>query len=707
MLKIGQIIKNQYRVDAYVGSGGMADVFKVYDLNRQVYLAMKILKADLAEDREFLRRFKGEAYRLSKLQHPNIVRFYGLEEEGALAFMLLEFVDGRSLKREIFNENGPFSNHKILGIMNAVCSALNFAHKSGYVHCDVKPANILIDKNGHVFLADFGIAREVDATTSTMVGFGAPAYMSPEQIKGFDPTPSMDIYSLGITLYEMLTGGRRPFTGESAKTTGTFSQKVRWEQLKLNPPSPRVYTPQISTAIETLVMKCLEKSPSNRYKNTLSLLSDLQKALPKIDSAELAACLVQKDTEKKKFDLMVWVQTVSAKIPIPVIQKYPVVLLIFSGLLIGIVITAIIWPKNKNEFDWKSISEAPQVAGEVQQQTAPPQAEQPTFGQQPSQNQQPIQTEQPQLVLNPTVESISVNTPPNCSRAGDLWENPIDGEKLVCIPSGDFIMGSKDSNTIAQKKREELLFEKIYLDAFWIDETEVSVRQFRQFVKETGYKTDVEINHSGQTMSIAENKWHVNPNADWLHPRGTSEMAEDDHPVTQVTWNDAMAYCEWAGRTLPTEAQWEKAARGVNGFSFPFESDNQYVYCLNANFSEQSLNSKLSKDGCDDGYKFTAPVYEDFYCLSYLGECASVLDNPFHLYNMLGNVTEWVLDDWNGKYYRSIPSSNPFYSNGSNSKCMRGGSWGSMPEKSRPTNRDNDAVDAAYDTLGFRCAYNP
>ena len=120
------------------------------------------------------------------------------------------------------------------------------------------------------------------------------------------------------------------------------------------------------------------------------------------------------------------------------------------------------------------------------------------------------------------------------------------------------------------------------------------------------------------------------------------------------------------------------------GTFFPFENDDNYVYCLNANFSENSLGAKYSKDTCVDGYKYAAPVTEDFYCHNTnVGECASVLDNPYNIYNMLGNVTEWVLDDWNEKFYRSIDTSNPSNITGSLKKSIRGGSWASMPEKCR------------------------
>ena len=270
---IGRILKNRYKVIESLGRGGMAEVYKVLDMQRGVPLAMKVLREDLAEDKVFLRRFRREAANLARLQHPNIVRFYGLEQEDWLAFILMDYIDGTTLRREIFNSKKGMSTESIVQIMTPVCKALNYAHQQGIVHCDIKSANIMIDKNGKVFLADFGIARMTDAATATMVGIGSPAYMAPEVILGQDPTPQSDIYSLGIVLYEMLTGGERPFNGERAGITGTTAERVRWEHLHLTPISPRTHNPKIPASTEKVVMQFIEKEPQNRYRDAIQGLA--------------------------------------------------------------------------------------------------------------------------------------------------------------------------------------------------------------------------------------------------------------------------------------------------------------------------------------------------------------------------------------------------------------------------------------------------
>ncbi|HAF62201.1 MAG TPA: hypothetical protein DCK95_07740 [Anaerolineaceae bacterium] len=262
---VGQTLKNRYRVEELIGRGGMAEVYKVWDEARADHLAMKVLREDLAQDKIFVRRFEREAQTLANLQHRSIVRFFGLEQEDVLVFLLLEYVEGTSLREQIFRAKGPFSLQQVAEVLRPICAAMHFAHQMGVVHCDLKPGNILINKHGEILVTDFGIARMLDAATSTMVGIGTPAYMAPELIRGEDPTPQTDIYSLGVILYEMLSGGERPFTGERAETTGSTAERIRWEQMKLTPKSLNKFNSHINDEIHSIVFKCLEKKTANRY----------------------------------------------------------------------------------------------------------------------------------------------------------------------------------------------------------------------------------------------------------------------------------------------------------------------------------------------------------------------------------------------------------------------------------------------------------
>lgn len=271
----------QYHILELLGEGGMARVYKVWDTVRSTNLALKLLHEDLAEDKVFIRRFQREAQTLERLQHPNIVRFYGLERNDIRAFMIVDFIDGFTLRTEIARMEGhSMSGGRIMEVIRPVCSALQYAHSMGIIHCDIKPANIMLSRNGTVLVSDFGIARVTEgAATMTMAGAGTPAYMAPEQIMGANPTPQTDIYGLGVVLFEMLTGGERPFTGEKAKVTGTNGEKVRWEHINLTPESPRRYNKEIPLDLEAVVMKCLDKDPARRYTSPMELLISLEKAL--------------------------------------------------------------------------------------------------------------------------------------------------------------------------------------------------------------------------------------------------------------------------------------------------------------------------------------------------------------------------------------------------------------------------------------------
>ena len=298
---VGSTLCNRYFVRESLGRGGMAEVYKVWDTRKTAMLVMKLLREDLAQDMVFLRRFRREAQTLASLEHPNIVRFYGLEQDDLLAFMLMDYIDGDSLRTEIFRSQGKGMDFvRILDVMRPVGWALQYAHTQGVVHCDVKPANILINKGGGVFVSDFGIARLVDVATSTLAGAGTPAYMSLEQIKGKDPTPQMDIYSLGVVLYEMLTGGERPFTGESGHTTGTTAEKVIWEKMNMEPPSPRQYRAEVTPEIEGVVMKCLAREPEGRYGSIFDFLNALEKVIIRADTVNVKTSdVLQKIAEEQ------------------------------------------------------------------------------------------------------------------------------------------------------------------------------------------------------------------------------------------------------------------------------------------------------------------------------------------------------------------------------------------------------------------------
>jgi len=277
---VGRILLNRYRVDSFIGRGAMADVYKVWDTQRVSFLAMKVLHEELAMDAVFLRRFQREARTLAQLQHPSIVRFYGLEEDDLLVCIMLDYIDGSTLQREIKQAQGPLALSRVTEIYRPVCSAIHYAHLQGTVHCDLKPSNILIADAGRVLVTDFGLAHMLEgATSTTMIGGGTPAYMAPEQVRGDELTKQTDIYALGVILFEMLTGGERPFTGEDSQATGSLRNKVMWAHVNQAAPSPRQYNPKLSQQLADVVTRCLQKDPAKRFPSALDLLLALENAI--------------------------------------------------------------------------------------------------------------------------------------------------------------------------------------------------------------------------------------------------------------------------------------------------------------------------------------------------------------------------------------------------------------------------------------------
>ena len=273
---IGQVLNKQFRVDAFIDAGGMGSVFRVWDLQRNVPLAMKALHAEFSDDPAMFKRFQREARALKKLAHPHIVPFYGLYQSDDFSFLLERFVDGPTLKDVLKKREGrPLEIDDALTFMKAIGSALGYAHSNGVVHCDVKSGNVMIDQGGNIYLADFGIARHADSTTTTMAGAGTPAYMAPEQITSKKVGAATDIYALGILLYELLAG-QKPFSGNERSTEhagATANERVRYAHLNLPVPDPRSINPGITPAMAEVLFTALEKDPARRYQSCSDFIS--------------------------------------------------------------------------------------------------------------------------------------------------------------------------------------------------------------------------------------------------------------------------------------------------------------------------------------------------------------------------------------------------------------------------------------------------
>ena len=270
MIKIGMIIGDRYEILEKIGTGGMSDVYKAKDhkLNRMV--AVKVLKQEFSENANFVSKFRIEAQAAAGLMHPNIVNVYDVGEENGIYYIVMELVEGITLKKYI-EKKARLSVKEAISIAIQVSMGIEAAHNNHIIHRDIKPQNIIISKEGKVKVTDFGIAKAATSNTITSNVMGSVHYTSPEQARGGYSDAKSDIYSLGITMFEMLTG-RVPFNGE---TTVAIAIKHIQEEM----PSPREYVSEIPISVEQIVFKCCQKSPDRRYQSMGELIADLKRSL--------------------------------------------------------------------------------------------------------------------------------------------------------------------------------------------------------------------------------------------------------------------------------------------------------------------------------------------------------------------------------------------------------------------------------------------
>ena len=270
MIKLGMLIADRYEILEKIGTGGMSDVYKAKDIKLNRYVAIKVLKQEFAENKNFVSKFRVEAQAAAGLMHPNIVNVYDVGEEDSIHYIVMELVEGITLKKYI-EKKSRLSTKEAISIAIQVAMGIEAAHNNHIIHRDIKPQNIIISKEGKVKVTDFGIAKAASSNTITSNVMGSVHYTSPEQARGGFSDEKSDIYSLGITLFEMLTG-RVPFNGD---TTVAIAIK----QIQDEMPSPREFVPEVPVSVERIVLKCTQKSPDRRYQNMGDMIRDLKRSL--------------------------------------------------------------------------------------------------------------------------------------------------------------------------------------------------------------------------------------------------------------------------------------------------------------------------------------------------------------------------------------------------------------------------------------------
>lgn len=610
----------RYRIIARLDEGGMAVIYKAQDprLGREV--AIKVIKRDAFEPDQIgtiLRRFDREAKMLAALNHPNIVKVLDYGEQEGMPYLVMECFS-RSLKTLLkMREGKPFSWWEAAKMLAPIARALDAAHKheEGIVHRDVKPSNILLDKNGIPMLADFGIAGSPAFNRSaTGVGIGTPAYMAPEQWTGHALDHRVDIYALGVVFFEMVTG-QMPFKADTPIA-------MMMKKTKEPPPSPAAFAPGIPKEVEFVLFKSLAGNPADRYVDMAALAGILEEMadgiLPRISSP-----VTPNPAESTRAPLM-----------------------IAGGICLTLLLALLGWATMRPLLF--NSSNPPSA-------TAPPAEPTPL----------PPANTNPALLPDPTnVAPVNTELPPPAT--GDQAE-------LVFIPAGEFLMGSDPGEPYFWGA--EAPKHTVYLDAFWIYRTEVTNGMYRACVE------------VGACLVPRENSSHT-------HEEYFNSHQYDGYPVIHVGYEDAAAYCEWAGARLPTEAEWEKAARGTEGVLFPWGSEelqDEFANFCDEGCPEHSI--EFTEQGFNDGYRDVAPVG------SYPAGAS-----PFGALDMAGNVLEWVADWYAVDYYSHSPEINPTGPESGTRRIIRGGSWWSLREGLRPAARASKSPEFSSDMVGFRCA---
>lgn len=676
----------KYELHEVIGKGGFGTVYRATDTALDRVVALKVLHPQLTVEPEFIERFRREARLMAKAEHPNIVSIYDVGEAQGRYFIAMRHLAGGSLADRL--KKGPLSIEEAQRILQEVCAGLQELHRQGYVHRDLKPANILFDAAGRAVVTDFGLARAMQLSSSSSSGTtgGTPYYRAPELWNGRPPAnPATDVYSLGCILGEMLTG--KPLFG------GDTPEEVLTRHLVHGPDFGEDWPPEgIPHRVRTIIEKALQRDPAQRYGDAQTFSQALAGLNPIIDGGKATGENAQTqaqmnlqiesevrdrgETNEQSHQLAESV--VSTPVTRKSLPRWTWALL-GPALLLGLIYFAVrgLIPPGAPT----ALPTQPVVALVTESPTDT------TIGISTS---TPEPLSQTYTVIPASIPTLDPGIPPACTEAGQTWNSPVDGMTLVCVPAGEFEMGVSDETINLMLAQYSLLesgdfdgeqpVHTVMLDAYWIDQTEVTNRQFAQFVSSTGYQTDAEKDGWAEVYINGNRK--ILYGANWKHPLGLSSNldSKQTHPVVLVSWQDASAYCSWAGRKLPSEAQWEKAARGMDGRIYPWGNDTPT--CKLANFNQK-----------------------DYPCVGSTSIVGSYPEgaSPYGVFDMAGNVNEWV-EDWYG-LYSPDDQVNPGGPTSGVHRIIRGGSW-SWIDHGLMSFRRHRYYGSSYRgvDLGFRCS---
>lgn len=662
----------RYHVLERLGVGGMAVVYKAYDTRLERYVALKLLRTERLDSRKAAKRFEIEAKALAQLNHPNIVQVLDYGEYEGTPYLVMEYVPGRTLKRFL---GKPMPWQQAARLLAPIAHALAYAHERKIVHRDIKPSNILIAEDGKPMLSDFGVAKmlEPDETldlTGTQVGVGTPWYMSPEQGMGKPVDQRTDVYALGVVFYELVTG-RKPYHADTPMAV--VVQHIN------NPlPRPKKFVSSLPGHVEGVIFKALAKSPADRFQE----MADFAATLDKLAQGQKVRTILPPET-------MHLLLRVSGVLVIIVLLAFGVSSL--SGRVrfdtgatstIDLAYAATLQAKATLAVRETQAAEKTNQVLQMTEQVRQTQSAQETSTSVVRRTAEArlAQTEsasrtQSAVVLPTPSNTIAVTATPVAPTStltftitptstysvtptltythtptpiGPIQVSSVDGMELAFVPAGEFLMGSDEWV-------DEQPVHIVMVDAFWMDRTEVTNGMYALCVAD------------GACEQPGSGSIYSNP-------------ANENKPVVAVRWRDAYAYCRWAGRRLPTEAEWEKAARGgLESKKYPW--GDQDPVCTPGAFNGAYYGECGSTSAADVG--LFAP-------------------NRYGLYDMAGNVWEWTSTAFRNYPYSANDGRESIYSD--EQRVLRGGSWENSAWNLRTSYRNRvNPASLAYD-IGFRCA---